>query len=185
MAGNMAKSQQSRVRAEKKKPRNRPLIFDKPDWPEKRKRVLLYVSGCYYIEDAIIASGLSTQWWYKWQAIAEKEIERAQVLAEEEGSDDFKEYVEPELLVAVEFVEAVRKAQSEVVALNAAKIRKSNPLEYNARVRPEQWGRKDRMLLGNDPDAPFDTAVRVYLPDNGRGPKRKPEKEQDETRTKK
>lgn len=151
------------------KPRHCPRIFDKPDWPKKRKTVLDYVNGGYYIEDSIIAAGLSPQWWYKWQALADKEIERCQQLAEENKDDDYQSLISREMRSPVEFVEGIRREQAKVILENAKLIRKSDPLEYNARVRPQQWGKKDRMLLGNDPDNPMPNAVvHVYLPDNGR-----------------
>jgi hypothetical protein len=172
-------------KAKSGKPQNSPRIFDRPDWPKRRETVLLYVSGGYYVEDSIIAAGFSRQWWYKWQAIADKEIERAQALADENGEDDFRVYVDKDLLVAIDFVDAIRQRQSATIIANAAKIRKTNPLEYNARVRPEQWGRRDRMLLGNDPDNPMpENAVHVYLPDNGRGPAKEEPKPEEKTKAK-
>lgn len=156
------------------KPRNQPRIFDKPDWPKRRETVLLYVSGGYYVEDAIIAAGLSTQWFYKWQALADAEILSAQKLAEENGEDDYRDFISDELKPAVDFVELIRRSQSAIIIANAARIKKANPLEYNARVRPEQWGKRDRVLLGNDPENPMQTTVHVYLPDNGRGPSAEP-----------
>ena len=172
-------------KAKSGKPRNSPRVFDKPNWPKIRETVLLYVSGGYYVEDSIIAAGLSSQWWYKWQALAEAESLIAQKLAEEHGSDDYKEFISPDMVVAVEFVEAIKQRQSATIIANAAKIRKTNPLEYNARVRPEQWGRRDRMLLGNDPDNPMpENAVHVYLPDNGRGPVKDEPKPEEKTKAK-
>ena len=165
----MAKSAAGK-RVKSGKPRNCPRVFDKPSWPKIRENVLTFVSGVYFVEDAIRAAGLSTQWWYKWQAIAEAEIVTAQGLAEVDGSDDYHEHISADLKSAVEFVEAIRQRQSSTIIACASKVRRTNPLEYLARTRHEQWGKRDRMLLGNDPDNPMPSTVHVYLPDNGRGP---------------
>lgn len=152
------------------KARNCPRVFDKPSWPKIRENVLTFVSGGYYVEDSIIAAGLSRQWFYKWQALAEAEILNAQRLADENGSEDYREFVSDEMKEAVDFVDAIRQRQSATIIACAAKVRRANPLEYLARTRHEQWGRRDRMLLGSDPENPMQTSVHVYLPDNGRGP---------------
>jgi DNA-binding GntR family transcriptional regulator len=150
---------------------HRPRIFDKPDWPNLREAVIGFTREGYYVEDAMRAAGLTPQWWYKWQAIAEGELAAAHERMNADGGDDVHEYIEADQKICVEFIEAIRRAQAERIILNAREIHRSNPLEYNARVRPADWGRKDRVLMGADPEhpPPAATHVHVYLPDNARG----------------
>lgn len=139
------KGRERMARQRRRKARRLPREFDKITWPEKRTLILSYVGASYYVEDCIIAAGLTPQWYYKWKKLADQEIERAQEQAEREECEEYHNFIDDELKPAVDLVESIRAEQSKVIIANAEKIKASNPLEYNARVRHEQWGRKDRL----------------------------------------
>lgn len=156
-----------------KRPPSRPRIFDTPEWPDIQKKILGYVRGVHYIEDAVVAAGLSERWWYKWQARADEELDKASERMAKRGGDDIMHHVSRAngVRTFVQFVQAVRQARAESTVAAAAKVKRTNPLEYLARTQPDKWGRKDRMPWIDPDQGGMAVPVIVYLPDNQRGPK--------------
>ena len=148
--------------------------------PHKLQSILenIAVVGAH-VETSVRAAGFSDRVWYQWMAKGEKELTRVQ-MAEEAGQVvevDPLEWPYARLFQVVgEYL-----ARAEISTIGKVRVSKDPrvALEY-LRIRyRDKFHTKTEVAA--DPENPIAPAVHIYVPDNGRGPKRaKPKKDEEE-----
>ena len=146
---------------------------------EKRDEFLKALKSGVPAEKACRYADISPRTYYR---LMERH-EKRQLACEEKsladhGTEEYwMEYVEEGDREEAVFCQAIKKADGEFhvrCAMAMEKPPKGTSWQAFAtkleRRDPENWGRKDRTMLSNDPDNPFEARVTVYLPDNKRGP---------------
>lgn len=180
------KTKRKPARGTKPRKRSRAIIAAHPDRQgvgrystltnDKAVRIVKALKSGAHDEVACEHAGVPVRTFYNWLDRGQKELDR--ILAAEETTRDSVETL-PAELPYLQLLHAVRLARSapELGAVESVK-RAWQKGDWRAGVafverrHRDRWGL--RTVLAGDPEAPLQSHVVVFIPDNGRGPRKVP-----------